>query len=185
MLQLAIASLIRPEPSIQQVLRMQVPDAILFRVAVIVACISGIIEPVIVALINDPELSAKSSSPIMSAGIQLAVIMVTAFAIDRIGNMFGGTGEFNGALKVSVWYGIVSIVPSAVVLLLTGLGGPAGTLAFVAVPFWLVFVLATFVRVLHGFRSQFLTLLGVLGSSFLILVFSLILLNMLGIVNLG
>lgn len=185
MLQLAIASLIQPGPSIQQVLRMPVADAILLRVAIVVACLSGIIDPIVATLIADPALAATGNAPIITAGIQLAVIMVTTFAIDRIGGMFGGTGNFNGAFKVSVWYAVISIIPSTIVLILQATGSQIGVLVFVVVSFWLVFVLATFVRVLHGFRSQFLTLLGVLGSSFLILVFSLILLNMFGIVNLG
>lgn len=183
MLQLAVASLTQPGPSIQQVLRMPLSDAILFRMAVLLACINGIMDPLVSGFIIPADEATTRASPIFVAGFQLALTMITAFATDRIGALFGGEGNFNGAFKVSVWYGVVSILPTLVILVLLASGNPIGVLIVVGISFWMLSVFASFVRNLHGFSSQFLTILGVIGSTFFILFLSMIVLSMLGIVE--
>lgn len=183
MFSLAISSLTQPGPAITQVLRQNFDNATLFLVAALLACITGIMDPVIGLLLARDTAIAAPLPPFVVAGIQMGAIMVTALAAHRIGAMFGGKGNFNGSLKVSVWYGVVSILPSLAILILQATGSGAAPLVQLVVLVWMMFVLSTFIKVLHGFDNLFLTALGVVGASFIIGIVSVLILSAFGLIQ--
>lgn len=181
MLQLALTSLWQPRASVAIVLRTPFSDGILARAAIVLACLSGIIDPVAGLLFNNGAPPSLAQSPFVVALIQLGAIFLTAVVAYKGGQLFGGTGDFNNSLKVSVWYGVVSIVPSIVILMMQSSGsGLAPTVQFLIL-IWMMFVLSSFVMVLHNFPSLFLTSLGVIGASLVVGMGTLLLLSGLGL----
>ena len=185
MLQLAIASLSRPGPSISSVLRYDVPNSALLCAATLLACFTGIVDPLIALFVGGSDVAAAGNAPFLSAAMQLVVILVTAFAVYRVGTLFGGTGDLNGALKVSVWYGVVSIIPSIAFLLFQASGSAFAPIVQFIVLIWMLYTLSSFVQVLHGFESLFMTALGVIGTSFVIGIVSVLVLSALGFIQPG
>jgi len=185
MLQLVISSLTQPGLSIVTVLRNSIPNQMLIRAAAVLACFTGIVDPLIAFAIIGPEALEQGSAPFVIALIQIVAILLTAVAIFRIGAMFGGQGDFNGALKVSVWYGLVSIIPSVLILIFQASGSGAAPVVQLFVLIWMLFILSSFIKVLHGFQSLFMTALGVIGASFVIGIAILMILASLGILQPG
>ncbi len=180
MLQLAIKSLTQPRASIAKVLRYDIENALLYQAAIVLACLSGILDPVIGTLVSG-EFSTVGD-PLLLAAFQFVAIIVTAVAIFWIGGRFGGIGDYNGALKVSVWYGVVSILPSIAIVFFQASGSSLGGVVQFGVLFWMLFIISNFILVLHGFRNLFMTILGVVGSSIIIGMVSLMVLSMFGLI---
>lgn len=96
--------------------------------------------------------------------VQVAAMLVLAAMMARIGRMFGGTGSFDGALRVTVWLQalmvLMQLAQLVAMLVLPPLAGLVSLASVVGVG-WLA---SGMVAGLHGFRSQVVTLLGILGS---------------------
>ncbi|NBR54327.1 MAG: YIP1 family protein [Rhodobacteraceae bacterium] len=119
----------------------------------------------IVVLISPPAPpEALNISPVSLGVVQAAFLFVIAHAITRIGQWFGGTGQYTGALALIVWlqfiFLVVQLVQLAAMLIIPPLAGLIG-LASVGLFFWL---LTNFVAEVHGFRNLWRVFLGlVLG----------------------
>lgn len=107
-------------------------------------------------------------TPITMSAIQVAAMIVSAAAVMRIGKVFGGKGDFNGALRITAWLQFVmvllNVLQFAVLLILPPLGAIAslGSLMVVA---W---VGTGLVAGLHGFTSLPAVFVGILFSIFAI-----------------
>ena len=93
-------------------------------------------------------------TPLLTAVIQLAVLVAMVFAVHWGGRILGGTGDFAGAMLAVIWVQFVltalQVVQLATILLVpfvAGLIGLAGLILF----FWL---LTGVVAELHGFGSR-------------------------------
>ena len=123
---------------------------------------------------EDPTAVFLSQSPILTAGLQWVVLVVSVFLIHRIGRAWGGRGTLADTLLVVVWLQVMMLAVQALQLLLllvvpplSGLAGIGGMILF----FWLM---SGFVAELHGFASRGAVLAGILATGFalvLILVF--------------
>jgi hypothetical protein len=117
---------------------------------------------------DDPIAQFISESPFRSAVIQWVILAATVLAIYRIGRAFGGKGSLPDALLVVVWLQVIMLAVQLVQLLalilfppLAGLVNLAGLVLF----FWL---LTSFIAEIHGFRSRWAVLAGVIGAGFAI-----------------
>lgn len=114
-------------------------------------------------------ISAFTANPITMVTVEAAMLVITVFAVFRIGRWAGGTGSFEGSLRLVVWLQAVLVSVQAaqtvVLLLMPGFASLIGLFGLVLF-FWL---LTQFVLVLHGFSSPYR-------------VFGAILLSMLGII---
>ena len=130
----------------------------------------------------DPSMALILGIPFAFAALQLAGLAVMTGLIVTLGRQFGGTGSFHGGLAIMGWMQAILLVlqmaqvlalvlvPSLAVVI--GLGSLVLTL-------WLM---PNFIAELHGFRSAFLTLLGMIATLFaLVLILSLVLIFAFGL----
>ena len=179
MLSLAIDSLFSPRAAIRRVFAWQVDVRAFYLGAALLACISGVVNGLVA-----PMIEGTGVGPLVVAVRQLFLIAVLTVGIDRIGRAFGGTGDFDGALRVVVWHGAVEVLSTAVVIVAAMALGPIGNLALVFLLVWLFVVLVIFVQELHGFRSMFMTIVGFLGAGVVIGIPLWIVMGTLGLVDL-
>jgi hypothetical protein len=106
------------------------------------------------------------TSPVRTAILQWAVLLISVHAIHKIGRWRGGRGSLNGAVVLVAWLQfillcvqIAQLVTQALVPFLSDLLGIFGLVLFL----WL---LTNFVAELHGFTSLPLTFLGILATIF-------------------
>ncbi|MDN5788856.1 YIP1 family protein, partial [Pseudorhodobacter sp.] len=102
------------------------------------------------------------ASPVRTAILQWAVLLISVHAVHRLGRMRGGTGTLNEAVILLAWLQFVllcvqvaQIVMQVIVPPLADILGVAGLVLFL----WL---LTNFVAELHGFRSLALVFVGIL-----------------------
>ena len=158
-------SLTRPRQTIRTVLDLRLPPALLWEVLVLVAVLGDLLVWGGLAL-TSPGRSVLTApgmpGPLFMAALQLVLMIGAIYAIDRVGRLFGGTGDFAGALAVMVWLQVVMLALQLGQFVLYLIAPPVADLlgiALFAVMFWLI---SNFIAELHGFRSLVAVLLGVI-----------------------
>lgn len=136
--------------------------------------------------VTDPAMATILASPLLFAAMQFAGIALMAVLMRTVGGRFGGVGTFDGALAVVGWMQVILLALQVVQVLALALLPPlVGIIALVSlgVTLW---VMPNMIAELHGFRSAFLTLLGMVGTLFaLVLSLSVLLLLVFGVEGLG
>lgn len=113
-------------------------------------------------------LAAAMASPLRTAILQGAAMLIGVVAIHRIGAARGGTGGLPEAVSLMVWLQFILLVLQAAQVVAQVILPPlSGIIAFFGVGLFF-YLLTYFVAELHGFRSLGLTLLGILGTMLLI-----------------
>lgn len=114
----------------------------------------------------DPMSAFMLASPFRAAVVQWAFLALSVLLIHRVGRVFGGTGSFADALLIVVWLQCLTLVLQLAQLVvnfvspaLAGIIGLGGFVLFL----WLM---ASFIAELHGFRSRGLVFLGMVVSAF-------------------
>ena len=114
----------------------------------------------------DPMSAFMLASPFRAAVVQWAFLALSVVLIHRVGRAFGGTGSFADALLIVVWLQCLTLVLQLAQLVLNilspALAGILGLVGFV-VFLWLM---ASFIAELHGFRSRGLVFAGMVVSAF-------------------
>lgn len=163
MFSLAISSLFDPRAAISRVLRWQLDDASLFQAAILLACLTGLTDPVVeLAASNVVNGDVGTIPPFGAALSQLLVVYVTAFLLSRAGRVVDGSQDFLAALKVSIWFGFVSIPPILLLIVLSVLMPAAAPIVFLLIGIWLLVIMAGFVQELHGIKNRFLAIVLVI-----------------------
>jgi hypothetical protein len=110
--------------------------------------------------------NAAMGSPIRTAMLQWVVLLISVHAIHKIGRLFGGKGQLQGAVVLVAWLQfillcvqILQLVVQALVPVLSDSMGVLGLVLFL----WL---LTNFTAELHGFARLSLTFLGILLTIF-------------------
>lgn len=114
----------------------------------------------------DPMSAFMLASPFRAAVVQWGFLALSVVLIHRVGRAFGGTGSFPDALLIVVWLQCLTLVLQLVQLVvnilspaLAGIIGLGGFVLFL----WLM---ASFIAELHGFRSRGLVFAGMVVSAF-------------------
>lgn len=183
-LQLVIDSLRRPRGAAQQVLALDLPQHVLLLAAAATSCV-GILAVYLALVVSpgpvDPVSAMLLANPLLGAVVQFLVLLAVVGLTARVGAIFKGTGDLQGALALVVWLNVMMLILQMVQL--------AAMLALpVLVPiiwlvtlFWALWAFANFVAELHGFGNPFLVLGGVLVTLVVLLFGISILLAILGI----
>ena len=187
MIDLVLKSVTEPRETIARVLAMNVDPATLYKLALLVAAISGVIDAISRTVLPLPEAYSSSllSSPIFLAGLQFFGIFIVAFLVHRIGRLFDGRGDLIGALRISIWFAFIWLFTVVFVILLILLLPTIAPLAQLIILVWMLGVFTRFVQELHGFENFIATLGGVIGAGFLLGIILVVLLISLGAVPLG
>ena len=116
MLHLIIESFIRPRETMRGILRRDLPEALLLPAAVTICCVVAAVEGVFAVVFGTGSDGSLLRGPIGLAVVQFGILLVSALLIDRVGAMFGGTGNWKSAMIVAIWYMVVSLGPNMIVL---------------------------------------------------------------------
>lgn len=117
---------------------------------------------------GNPDMDYLMTQPLLLAGLQAAGMTLFAGLVTGVGRLFGGTGRFAQILLALAWLGFLLLVVQmgmlVLMLALPSLGGVL-KLAVIALVIWL---LASFIAEVHGFRSTFFTAAVLIGSLLMI-----------------
>ena len=119
---------------------------------------------------GDPMLQAALANPMSLAAVQMLILALSAWLMARIGQIFGGTGQFSDAVMLVVWMQAVLLVLQVAQILAALVSLPLSeVVAFAgfAISMWLM---TNFVAELHGFTSLTRVFLGILGSGLVLVV---------------
>lgn len=124
----------------------------------------------------DPAMTMILANPVVFAAIQFGGLAVMSGLIFAVGRQFGGIGSFAEVLAIVGWIQVIlftlQLAQVVALILLPPLAVLIG-LASLALTLWL---LPCFIAELHGFRSAFLTFIGMVAAMFaLVVLLSLIL----------
>ncbi|MCC6008935.1 MAG: YIP1 family protein [Rhodobacteraceae bacterium] len=155
-------------------------EALLF-VAVASVIVTNIADAVMTARGAVPSASPLFANPILTAVIMAVLLIGSAVAVHAVGRAFGGLGDLDGALAITVWLQLlmlaVQLLQLGVALLLPGLAALIGLLALG----FFVWLFINFVAELHDFKSLGLVLAGTIASVFAIAFVLTIVLAILGV----
>ena len=168
-----------PRKAAARVLAIQVTRPVLWQALVLVVvlgAIQTIISDYMVLFMAGPGATLLfAANPLVTSVMALGGTVVMVHAIHRIGVMFGGRGDLDGALKIAIWVQAVLLLFNTAQLILMLFAPVLSALmgmVNVGILFWLMTV---FIAVLHGFQSYPKVLLGIflsalmLGMAFIIL----------------
>lgn len=186
MLQLLLSSLSNPRETAPHILKWPLSQREVVLAAFLVAVLSGLLDAVARIILPLPlELQRTTISPVPLAIIQLASIFVISAFVFRVGGLFGGHGDYAGALKATIWVSVLGLFITAVTLLLMSVSPGLGALFQLMTLFWMLFVFTIFIQELHGFENFFTTLAGVLGTMFAVATVLVVVLSRLGLIPEG
>lgn len=140
------------------------PDRALAEALVLVSVLAILGVHVVLLLGAGVAGLAEFPSPFLLLAVQVVVMLLLAGVMVLAGRMFGGKGDFGGALRIMVWLqGLMVLLQAVQLVALVVLPPLAGLLSLVSAVLigWLS---AGLVAGLHRFRSIGLTFLGILGS---------------------
>ncbi len=168
---LARASLLSPRAAARVLLGLRLPLRRLWELMALVSVLT-VLMLWVEAEVADPPTAALMTMildrPILAAAVQFGLLLVTALALLGIGNMFGGKGDWPGALALVVWIQALMLaldVVQAVLYLVAPTLGEIAGLAGLALQAWL---LTHFAAELHGFTNLWLVFFGLVISAILV-----------------
>lgn len=174
-----------PRAGMRRVLDIGLPVEARWQALALVAVVSAILSQISIFLgpmgQGGGMMPGMGGSPVRVVILQVLVLALIVFGVDRIGRAMGGRGSFVDALLVVVWLQVVMIALQLVQVVALILVPPLAALiglASVALFFWM---LTSFVTELHGFASRG-RVFGVVLLSFFAMAFVLaFLLTLLGV----
>ncbi|QYZ71001.1 Yip1 family protein [Neotabrizicola shimadae] len=180
----ALYTLRSPRGAARELLQMNLAPAVAWTALALVCILSALMFHLTLGLLaaGDPaELGEIAASPFGTVLLSGMALLILVFGVHLVGRAFGGQGELTGAVVLVSWLQAIFLLLQAVqvlfMLTVPLLADVIGTLGLVLF-FWL---LAPFVTELHGFRSVWSVLFGIIGSAFAIaLVLSLLLVTLAG-----
>lgn len=149
-----------PRRSAQRIAGWPVPDQAVWLAYVLVAALSvlGLFGAMLLSGLGAADLP----QPVMVLGMQLGSMLLLAAVLAQAGRMFGGAGNFAGALRIIIWIQALMVMLQAVQLVAMVVLPPlAGLLSLVSV-LLIAWVATGMVAGLHGFKSLPLTFLGII-----------------------
>jgi hypothetical protein len=174
-----------PREGAATILRLELPIQALwlaFGIVIVLSMLMGEAVTLLMGMPDPAELNAAMmASPITMGLIQGGFLLLVAHGMTRIGQLFGGTGAFSGALALIVWlqfiFLVVQVIQLAALLIMPPVAGLITILAM-GLFFWL---LVNFIATLHGFNSLGLIFVATILTAFgFIFVLSLVL-TMIGV----
>lgn len=155
LLRLARHTAANPRDGARQVLDLNLPRDVLWKMLVLTVIISTFLTHVGVLLIPDATqmMSEVIGSPLLTGVVQAGLLAVMVCCVHWIGRAMGGTGAFDDALALVIWLQFimvcVQVIQTALLPVAPTVAGLLG-IASIVLFFWL---LTHFVAFIHGFTS--------------------------------
>lgn len=174
---LALDTIRDPQEGAKEVLRIAPPRNVVWRAFALMIVASLMMGELVGLIMGPPEAGPLFGQSSLALGLmQAGLLFLMVFAIAHIGKLFGGTGDFDGALTLVTWLQFVFFLVQLLQLVLLLVAPPIAaivTVIAIGLFFWL---LVNFIAVLHGFQSVGMVFVMTLVSFIsIIFTFSLIL----------
>ena len=162
-----------PRAAARWVLQLGLPTPARWTALALMAVLSTLLVMLDLQIIGapgDPMVQAALANPMPLAAVQMLILALSAWLMARIGQIFGGTGQFSDAVMLVVWMQAVLLVLQVAQILAALVSLPLSeVVAFAgfAISMWLM---TNFVAELHGFTSLTRVFLGILGSGLALVV---------------
>ncbi len=184
-------TLLNPMDAARQVKHMGLPREALWQALALIIVVGVLVGEMSSGLIMaapeaepaqvPPFMLMMQENPILGALGQVFLLVVSVFAVHRIGVEFGGTGSFDETLHLVVWFEAVMLVLRVGMLFTLVLSAPLGVMVgfvLVIVHFWLA---SGFIMELHGFTSRGKVLFGIVVATIALAIALMIILAILGV----
>lgn len=160
---LVVEALRDPRRNAQRILDWPLPERAL-GLAVLLVSVVAVLGLYGSLVLGGAGLGGPFPPPLAMVALQVVAMALMAALMVGVGRMFGGTGGFAGALRLMVWLQALMILMQVVQLVAMLVLPPLAGLVSLASLGAVGWVASGFVAGLHGFRSQGMTFLGILGS---------------------
>lgn len=155
-----------PRRSAQRIVGWPLPDQALVLAFPLVVALSVL--GLYGAMLLSGMAAADLPAPVLLVVMQAGSMLLLAAVLAQAGRMFGGAGDFAGALRIILWIqALMVLLQAAQLVALVVLPPLAGLLSIVSL-LAVGWIATGLVAGLHGFRSLPLTFLGILGGMLLV-----------------
>ena len=158
-----------PRKAARAILEFGVPDSARWCLLALVATASALLSHLLFNLMPPAQtnfMANAMSSPVRTAIIQAAALLITVLGVYHVGRWRGGKGSFRDALLLIGWLQFVLLLLQAgqiaAFLVMPLLAEVIGLVGIVLS----LYLLAQFIVELHGFTSAWRVLAAVLGTVF-------------------
>jgi hypothetical protein len=158
-------SLVSPREAARAVLALGLSRDLLIQAAAAITALAVILSYLAVVVRPgdvDQVSAAILANPLLGAAVQFGIILIVAVVTARVGAMFGGRGDLDGALAIIVWLNAMLVLIQSLQLAALIFLPPLAALIALATVIWLLWALANFVTELHGFQNPLFVLGGVI-----------------------
>ncbi|MEM6466521.1 MAG: Yip1 family protein [Pseudomonadota bacterium] len=154
--QLVSEALTMPQAAAKRLFGLDIRRAHVFEAALFVSSIAAITQSLYVGILSrsgTAEAAALSFNPLTNLTVLLGQIILVAVLVHVVGRLFGGTGDFDGALKLSTLLSFISVFWSLSFAIALVLLPPVFMLLVALALGWTVWAYGHFIAQLHGFSS--------------------------------
>lgn len=169
LLQLARFTVQSPREGARMVMQANLPMPARWVALALMAVVSSVVAHLSMRMMPaeaQAQMGGMMASPISTAILQAGLMVVSVHAVFWIGRWRGGRGSFADALILVGWLQFILLILQVVQIVAQVILPPLSNLigfASIGIFLWL---LSNFIAELHGFRSVFMTMLGVLATLF-------------------
>jgi hypothetical protein len=169
LLQLARFTVQSPREGARMVMRADLPMPARWVALALMAVVSSLMAHLSMRLMpmeSQAQMGGMMASPIQTAILQAALMLVSVHAVYHIGRWRGGQGSFADALILMGWLQFLLLILQVVQIVTQIILPPLSNLiGFVSIGIFL-WLISNFIAELHGFSSVFKTMLAVLATLF-------------------
>ncbi|MEO1551447.1 MAG: Yip1 family protein [Pseudomonadota bacterium] len=170
--QLVSEALTVPQAAAKRLNGLDIGRAHLFEAALFVSVTGAIVQSVYMGVLSSSstqdQAAALMLTPFASVSLLMGQILIVAALVHWVGRMFGGTGTFDGALKLSVFLSFVSVFWSLSFALALMLVPPMFMFLVAMGVVWTLWAHGHFIAQLHGFSSWLRVVAVAFGLSFVL-----------------
>lgn len=152
-----------PRSNAQRILGWDLPAGAIWQ-AVALVSVLAVLGLYATILLGGGGLAGPFPPPLAMAGLQIVAMVLLSTLMAGVGRAFGGTGQFVGALRIMVWLQALMILMQVVQLVAMVLLPPLAGLVSLATLGAIGWIASGLVAGLHGFKSQGMVLLGIIGT---------------------
>jgi hypothetical protein len=169
LLQLARFTVQSPREGARMVMQADLPMPARWVALALMAVVSSLMAHLSMRLMPmdaQAQMGGMMASPIQTALLQAALMLVSVHAVYHIGRWRGGRGSFADALILMGWLQFLLLILQVLQIVTQIILPPLSNLiGYVSIGIFL-WLISNFIAELHGFPSVFKTMLGVIGTLF-------------------
>lgn len=164
----AFFTLRNPRGAARELLGMGLPSSAAWSALALVCVLSSMLFHLSLGLLtaeDQAQLAGLLGNPLGTVVMSGFALLILVFGTHLIGRAFGGTGPLDGAVLLVAWiqaiFLMLQVVQVVFMMVLPVVADAIGTFGLVL----FLWLLTPFVAELHGFRSVWKVLFGIIGSA--------------------